>query len=209
MRLAELAARSGLSSATIKYYLRSGLLPPGETQSSTWAEYHESHVRRLRLVRALTDVAGMSLEDVRRVVTAVETSDPGHPARGAAQWPLSSPPGAEPTPSSLARVDELLSRHGWQLHPDSPHRAALALALDTLEQLDFPATDEVLDGYVKALGPVAELEVARVVAEKDPVVAAEKLVIGTMLYEPVLTTVRRIAHEVVSAVPQGGAVTKG
>lgn len=199
MRLAELAARSGLSTATIKYYLRVGLLPQGRSQSTTWADYDEGHLRRLLLVRALTDVAGLSLEEVRGVVAAVEAAGSRHEVRGAAQWSLSKPPRAEATPDSLARVDGLLARHGWQLHPDSPHRGTLALALDTVETLGLPATDEILDAYAEALRPVAELEVAGIAAEEDPTVAAERLVIGTLLYEPVLTTLRRMAHEAVSA----------
>src|SRR5688572_23827489 len=72
MRLAELSDRSGLSTATIKYYLRLGLLSPGVSESSTWATYDESHVRRLALVRALTDVGGLSLDGVRQVLAAVD-----------------------------------------------------------------------------------------------------------------------------------------
>ncbi|GMA88788.1 hypothetical protein GCM10025868_40380 [Angustibacter aerolatus] len=44
--------------ATVKYYLREGLLPPGTPTSRTQAQYDEEHVRRLRLVRALLDVGG-------------------------------------------------------------------------------------------------------------------------------------------------------
>ena len=201
MRLAELAARSGLPTATVKYYLRIGLLPAGATRSTTWAEYDESHLRRLRLVRALTDVAELSLEEVRSVVAAVDAAGSDHQARGAAQWPLSRTTTEEPTPHSLARVRALLARHRWQLHPDSPHHRVLAIALDTLDRLELPATDELLDAYARALQPVAELEVARVAAEGDPAAAAERLVVGTLLYEPVLTTLRRMAHEAVSAQP--------
>jgi DNA-binding transcriptional MerR regulator len=198
MRLAELSARSGLSTATIKYYLRSGLLPQGTAQSSTWATYDDGHLRRLRLVRALTDVAGLSLEEVRRVVDAVEASGSDHQARGAAQWPLSTP-AREPSVASVERVEELLARHGWALATHSPHRRTLAAALDTLDELDFAATDEVLDTYAQALESVAEIEVARVAAEAEQVVAAERVVVGTLLYEPVLLTLRRMAHEAVSA----------
>jgi hypothetical protein len=53
MRLSELSERSGVSIATIKYYLREGLLAPGRRVSATTADYDESHLRRLRLVRAL------------------------------------------------------------------------------------------------------------------------------------------------------------
>jgi DNA-binding transcriptional MerR regulator len=191
MRLAELSSRSGLSTATIKYYLRLGLLAPGETESATWASYDESHLRRLTLVRALTEVGGLSLDAVRQVLVALDDESlTTHQARGAVQWP--------PSPAALARVEALLARAGWTLDVQSPHRLRLAAALDTLATLDFPATDEVLDSYVAALGPVAEVEVRRLAAD-DPTAAAEHVVIGTVLYEPVLVTLRRIAHEVESA----------
>lgn len=199
MRLAELSSRSGLPTPTIKYYLRVGLLAPGLTESTTWARYDENHLRRLRLVRALIDVAGLSLDDVRRVVQAVDASASEHQARGAAQWPLSAPLVEEPSVASLEQVDSLLTRHGWELDPDSPHRRTLAAALDTLEELAFPASDEVLDAYAEALEPVAEVEVQRVATETEPMEAAERLVVGTLLYEPVLLTLRRMAHEAISA----------
>ncbi len=199
MRLAELSALSGLSTATIKYYVRTGVLPPGRAESATWARYGDGPLRRLRLVRALTEVAGLSLDQVGRALEAIDSAGSEHQARGAAQWSLSPEPAAEPSAGSAARVETLLARHGWRLAPDSPHRRILAAALDTLAELDFPATDEVLDTYVRALEPVAELEVAGVVAETDATAAAERLVVGTLLYEPVLLTLRRMAHEVVSA----------
>lgn len=199
MRLAELSARSGLSIATIKYYVRAGVLPPGTMQSSTWAAYDDSHPRRLRLVRALTEVAGLSLDEVRCVVDALDASRSNHEARGATQWLLSPPLPREPSADSLGRVEELLRRHDWNLDAKSPHRRSLAVALDTLDALGFAATDEILDTYARALEPVAEMEVARVTAETDAFVAAERLVIGTLLYEPVLLTLRRMAHEVASA----------
>lgn len=198
MRLAELSARSGLTTATIKYYLRIRLLPPGETRSSTWASYDETHLRRLRLVRALTDVAELSLEEVRGVVEAVDASGSDHEVRGAAQWPLSTTVAQDPSSESLRQVDDLLARVGWELAAETPHRRALATALDTLHDLDFPATDQVLDAYATALDSVAEMELMRVAAETEPAMAAERIVIGTLLYEPVLLTLRRMAHEAAS-----------
>ncbi|WP_286929578.1 MULTISPECIES: MerR family transcriptional regulator [Aeromicrobium] len=195
MRLAELSARSGLPTATIKYYLRAGLVPPGATEGATWARYDESHLRRLRLVRALTDVAGLALDEVRAVVAALDASGSLHEARGVTQWHLSAPVQDEPSDESRRQVDALLARRGWDLEPDSPHRRTLAAALDTVDELDFPATDEVLDAYAEAAATVAAVDVPRVASETDPIVAAEKLIVGTLLYEPVLTTLRRMAHE--------------
>lgn len=198
MRLAELSDRSGLPTATIKYYLRAGLVPPGETEGATWARYDETHLRRLRLVRALTEVAGLALDEVRDVVAALDASGSRHEARGVAQWPLSTPVTEDPSEDSRQQVDALLARHDWQLEAESPHRRTLAAALDTLQDLDFPATDEVLDAYLRAAESVAAVDVPRVAAETDPIAAAERLVVGTLLYEPVLTTLRRMAHEATS-----------
>lgn len=200
MRLAELSSRSGVSAPTIKHYLRVGVLHPGERQSATWATYDESHVRRLALVRALVEVAGLPLEDVRRVLAAVDDERlTRHQALGSAQWALSPSVDAEPTTESLARVDALLQRHGWPVHPDSPHRTALAAALDTVDRLDFPADDAVLDQYADALAALAPAEVDRIRDDAGRTRAMEQVVVGTLLYEPVLTTLRRMAHEAVSA----------
>jgi hypothetical protein len=45
---------------TIKYYVREGLLPPGQLASPNQTQYDNSHLRRLRLIRALTEVGGLS-----------------------------------------------------------------------------------------------------------------------------------------------------
>ena len=70
MRLAELSERSGVSTATIKYYLREGLLPPGRRVNATTAEYDEEHLRRLRLVRALIQVGRVPVATAREVLGA-------------------------------------------------------------------------------------------------------------------------------------------
>ncbi len=200
MRLAELSSRSGVSASTIKYYLRLGLLQPGEQQSATWSEYGDAHLRRLALVRALTEVAGLPLEAVRRVLEVVDDeSVPLHEALGTAQWLLSPAPDLEPSAASAERVDALLARHEWNVASDSPHRRVLAGALDRLEQLAFAAPDAQLDQYARALSRLAPFEVERVTTDTQRATAIEHLVIGTLLYEPLLVTMRRMAHESESA----------
>lgn len=199
MRLAELSARSGLPTATIKYYLRLGVLPPGRTESTTWASYDDGHVRRLALVRALTDVAGLSLDDVRRVLAAVDDESRSlHDSFGTAQWLISPAPETEPSAGSLAQVDALVERQGWRLAEGGPLRARLAAQLDTLARLDFPVSDALLDTYATSLRPVVELEVSRI-PDDDRTRAVERVVVGTLLYEPVMGSIRRMLAEVVSA----------
>lgn len=193
MRMAELVERSGLPVATIKYYLREGLLPRGESTSATRATYDDDHLHRLRLVRALTDVAGLSLEAVRDVLATVDDESVSwHEAVGSAHVRLSPDVGSSSSPSA-ARVTALIRRRGWTLSPESPHADVLARALDTLAGLDFSAPDELLDVYADAATAIAEREVGGV--SEDRVVATEQVVIGTLLLEPVLLTIRRIAQE--------------
>ncbi|MFD7659160.1 MerR family transcriptional regulator, partial [Actinosynnema sp. NPDC059797] len=70
MRIGELSRRSGVSVPTIKFYLREGLLAPGSGTARNQASYGEAHERRLRLVRALVEVGGLSLTAVREVLAA-------------------------------------------------------------------------------------------------------------------------------------------
>lgn len=199
MRLAELSTRSGVPTTTIKYYLRLGLLHAGERQSSTWSAYDDSHLRRLALIRALIDVAGLPLEAVHRVLKVVtDEAVPLHQALGTAQW-LLSPSAVDPSAESVERVDALVSRHRWELASESPHRRVLAAALDRLDSLAFPAPDALLDQYAEALSRFAATEVGPITAETNRATAIEHLVVGTLLYEPLLTTMRRMAHESESA----------
>lgn len=74
MQLAELATRSGVPVATIKYYVREGLLPKGDTGDSRRADYGQDHLVRLACIRALIGPGGLS---IRRCRTVLATTDAG------------------------------------------------------------------------------------------------------------------------------------
>ncbi|GAA0307677.1 MerR family transcriptional regulator [Kineococcus aurantiacus] len=61
MRIGELSERSGVSAASIEYYAREGLLPPGERTGCNQTESAQAHLERLRLIRSLIDVGGLSV----------------------------------------------------------------------------------------------------------------------------------------------------
>lgn len=199
MRIAELAARSGVPLATIKFYLREGLLPRGELTSRTQASYNDVHLRRLRLIRSLVEVAGLRLEVVRYVLVAVDDSSLGrHDVLGRAHTSL-SPSASSPAVSAedLDMVDTLLARWGWQVHGASPLRSLLAQALQALDSLSHPMSDEALDAYAAAAADVASVDVSQLPADRTD--AVETAVVGTLLREPVLLILRRMAHEARSA----------
>lgn len=197
MRLAELSRATGLSTTTVKYYLRQGVLHPGESESSTWASYDESHVRRARLVRALTEVAGLPMEAVRSVLSAVDDEGTDTFEKlGRVQTALPAPGAANEDPGTAAseQVAALVEELGWTPHRDSALSRQLAHALETVAALGFPASDELLHTYARAAISLADADIAAMQGS-DADTLAEHVVIGTLLYEPVLLALRRLAHE--------------
>ncbi len=198
MLISELAGRAGLPVATVKFYLREGLLNPGAATSATRARYDESHVRRLRLVRALVEIGGLRLAAVHDVLDALD--DPGrsqHDLLGAAHEPLGAH-APEVDEAALEVVEAHLSRLGWSVHPEAAQRRVLAQALSACAELGHPVEDATFDTYARAAQSVAEVDVASVPLT-DRVAAMEGVVVGTVLHEPILLALRRLAHAHVSA----------
>ena len=78
LKMAELADQSGVSSGTIKHYLREGLLPEPVRTSRNMAYYPPDFVERIRLIKRLQEERFMPL----RVIREVMTDDPERAARG-------------------------------------------------------------------------------------------------------------------------------
>ncbi|BAU82102.1 regulatory protein, merR [Streptomyces laurentii] len=202
MRIGELSRRTGVSVPTIKYYVREGLLPAGQLTSPNQASYEETHIRRLRLIRALLDVGGLSVAAIREVIVAIDDPElPLHEMLGtAAQRVAPSYDGAAGGQTEDSRaaarkaVAELIARRGWRSHPLSPAGEALAVALAALEDVGHGSFIEVLDDYADAAEGVARADldyVARNVAREDLV---ESVVVGTVLGDAVFAALRRLAQ---------------
>ncbi|TYL49746.1 MerR family transcriptional regulator [Nocardioides sp. BGMRC 2183] len=197
MWMAELAARAQTPVPTVKYYLREQLLPAGERIGATRSSYSEEHVRRLRLIRALVDVAGMGLDAVRDVLAAVDAeAEHGNrvEALGTAHGALSPRHPTTPSATSRQRVADLVSERGWHVDPDGPHGRALSAALDAMDAAEHPLEEAALAVYADAMTEVAAAEVDATLqrAGADAVTYA---VTGTVLAEPVLLALRRMAQQ--------------
>ncbi|MFF7161219.1 MerR family transcriptional regulator [Streptomyces sp. NPDC008086] len=203
MRIGELSRKTGVSVPTIKYYVREGLLPPGELTSPNQASYGEAHERRLQLIRALLDVGGMKVAEIADVLAALDDSErPLHKVLGAAADHLGSE-GTEhdDAASAAARavVADLISRRGWRTHESNPAAIDLCKALAAMNRLGHGAFVEVLDDYADAAEQVAHADlqyVDRRVAVEDMV---EAVVVGTVLGEALFSALRRLAHVNASA----------
>lgn len=203
MRISELARRCDVPVATIKFYLREGLLPDGERTSATQAQYGEDHVNRLKLIRALIGAGGLSIAHTRNVINAIEHPPPLiHELLGVAAEAVSPP--AEPG-RDVSRVQQLVSRWGWQLdEKDCQTHSALSDALDALDAAGFELPENALDLYAQHMHDIAEMEIDNV-PKGSSAAAVSYVVLGTVLVEPVLLALRRMAQQEISSRRFGGA----
>ncbi|MGP3945343.1 MerR family transcriptional regulator [Streptomyces sp. 6N106] len=203
MRLAELSERSGVPTATIKYYLRERLLPPGERITATTSEYGEEHLRRLRLVRSLIQVGRMPVATAREVLEAAEDESLSQNTRmGAAVWALPHGPEPDEDDPHAARareqVDTVLRRmdwsHGQELRDTSPAYRMLVAAIASLDRLGYPHDTEHLVVHARLAGELAVADLDLVETYDTPPERIEAVVALTVLYEPVLLSLRRLAQ---------------
>ncbi|WP_188510630.1 MerR family transcriptional regulator [Conyzicola nivalis] len=193
MRISQLAAATEVPVATIKYYLREGLLHDGRLTSPTQARYDETHVRRLRLIRALVGGAGLSISAVRELLDGVDSPpESGHDLLGVAHHALAKPV-AQATDTSA--VDAMLERWGWGTDGcDDVGKAAVAEALEGVRSAGFDLPEGVLETYAAAMHEVADAEIAGVPTDSAES-AVRYVVLGTVLVEPLLLALRRLAQQ--------------
>ncbi len=204
MRIAELSRHSGTSIPSIKFYLRERLLTAGTATGRNQAEYGDGHLYRLRLIRALIDVGGLTVAAARDVLAAVDTPElPPHFLLGAAHGALNRPRRRDADdPSWRSARDEvvaLVRARGWHVDDDCPdfdHAADAVAAFRALGQDDLL---ECMETYADAAELVAAREVDTVIARGEPARMVEGVVTGTILGEAVLNALRRLAQQDASA----------
>ncbi|EKX61769.1 hypothetical protein STRIP9103_07381 [Streptomyces ipomoeae 91-03] len=196
--------------ATIKYYRREGLLPEGRALNPTTVEYDEEHVQRLRLIRSLIQLGGLSVARTREVLEAVEqpldafetlavihhalpvpsaetSGKDGEDHEGAADGAASG--------GAVARVEALIENMGWRISDASPHRPALAESLAALSRLGADYTADDLIPYARLATSTADLDFAQLEGIEDQIALAERAVVLGVLFEPVVRLLRRLAQE--------------
>lgn len=194
--MAELAARSGVSVASIKFYIREGLLPAGSARSRTQADYDDTHVRRLRLIRVLREIGGLSVARIGEIVAVLDDPAVGlHDLLGTVQYAVSG--AAEQ--SASAEAVELARGLGWHVAADSPALARLGAMLPVVRSLGIGTSVADLRPWAEAAMLVARREVTGVPdgASRDEQV--EYVAAGTVVMGRVLAELRLLAQESVSS----------
>lgn len=199
MRISELAERSSVPVATIKYYLREGLLHAGAATSATQASYDDSHLERLRLIRVLREIGQVPVAAVGAVLAAVD--DPRTPLPDAialAHHALGPPPPEDPGDAHVTarrEVAAFVRTRGWIVEDEAPSIDALAAALIALRGVVGPCGPEVFTPYADAAESLAEFELLWIDETKGVGSTIAQIVVGTVVYEQALVALRRLAEE--------------
>jgi DNA-binding transcriptional MerR regulator len=205
MRIAEVSRVTGVPVPTIKYYLREGLLPPGELTSPNQASYGDLHVRRLRLVRALVDLAGLPVVQVKEVLEGLDSDTMSlHDQIGRAHRAITShrqlTSVTPDTEAAAAQVDALLKSRKWKVDADAPALTTLTETIAAMRSLGQEHLTDLLTAYADAVEKFTDLEVAAVSANHaTPDQIAESVIIGTILGETLISSLRLLAQESISA----------
>lgn len=206
MRLAELSRHSAVSIATIKYYLRSGLLPPGERITATEADYSEHHLHRLRLIRALISVGQLSVSATKEILDAItaDQDDPGPTLTKALNAASATQGGEHATGTTastrsetrgLADARSLIAEMGWCVPHNAPATSDLGQILDALTALGVDIDWQTMLPYAQVMDEISRLDSQQIHGEVVTTVRAERTAVVTVLLEPALRALRRLALE--------------
>ena len=205
MRISELAGAAGLSVATVKYYLREGLLPAGQPVSATQADYGEAHLARLRLLRILREIGRVPVGRLRDVVAATEDQTRSiHQVLEAAARALTPATSATPGPehaAARAAADAIIADAGWTgVAADAPDRANLAAAIEAVGRSGTHRGGiETLRPYIEAADTIGRYDVGDLRTDQPPAAIVEQMVVGQVVFGEILTILRRLAEEHYSA----------
>lgn len=72
MKLSALAQESGVSTASIKYYIHVGVLRPGHKRNATTADYSQAHADRLRLIICLRRELRSPIDSIAALTRAID-----------------------------------------------------------------------------------------------------------------------------------------
>lgn len=196
MRISELAEVTGTTVTTLKFYLRRGLLQPGRAVARTQADYGAEHAERVRLVRALSEVGGLDLAAVDRVLQAIENPELSRlGAMATAQHALSGGQDCrgEDQRRGDGRTRAWITARGWQVDLRDPVIDRLAAAWSACDDAGIGLDEARMDAYAEASERIALIDVASVPPE--PTAAVRQVVLGTVLIEPVLASLRLLAQQ--------------
>ncbi|QQB14476.1 MerR family transcriptional regulator [Brevibacterium casei] len=223
MKLSELARRTEVSPASIKYYLRLGVLTPGQKRNATTATYTEAHVHRLALITWLRRELDLPLAVITELTSAIDdetvsnlelmglcqrtASHPGVPdtvGTEAADPPVSDTRSSSEQPprgdadDGDAAVRSALAALDW---PDvSPTaRTAVAAALADLAAAGYTVDADTVLLHARALEEIARTNTLPISDDLTRDEIALAVIRGITLHNRLLVSMSGLVHAAMSA----------
>jgi len=196
VRISELAEQTSVSVATVKYYIREGMLAAGDPTGPRRATYDDSHVQRIKLIKALTGPAGLSVSQAKAILQIIdEPTSSLNDRLAAATAVLADAAGVdmETDDESYPRAREIVGWLGEPYRAEPPAAALLESALHAVEAAGFQLHPNQFAVYGEHMLAIAASEIANI--PTDPAEAVQYAVLGTVLFEPVLTAIRRLGQQ--------------
>lgn len=183
---------------TVKFYLRESLLPSGTPTARNQARYDESHLERLRLIRALTTVGGLEIGAVRNLLAVLE--DPGVTLAGVygvleevGLTALPYPAGFDGVDGARANIDALADKLGWDDEVTRSGRESLVQVLTTLRVLGCDADAKFFLAFAHAAACVVDAEMS-LLKETDDDAKGEAMV-RSVLYDVLMSVMLRTVRQ--------------
>jgi DNA-binding transcriptional MerR regulator len=119
VRISDLAREAGVPLATIKFYLREGLLQNGRLTSKTQAQYDDDHINHLRVVRFLTEFDHLTISATKELLASLDDAPKSiEDLLEIAHIALCRHDGKENIDTQDA-VQTMLRRWGWRVDDES------------------------------------------------------------------------------------------
>ncbi|ACL40578.1 transcriptional regulator, MerR family [Pseudarthrobacter chlorophenolicus A6] len=166
MQLKELSELTGTSAASIKYYLREGLLPPGESVHATRASYTRAHVDRLELIRSLRQIVGLSIEQIRSIVKMADDGVPHLALLAHVQSVVLKLGTGGGEVGRTSAADAVVRMRDWpDVHSDA--RDALNRHISRMQELGIELPPDLLDQYSSAVDSIAGFDLTATTRGQD------------------------------------------
>jgi hypothetical protein len=134
---------------------------------------------------------------VRQVVSALDNPPASrHELLGRAQRALPAPGADHPVSDE---VRQLVAELGWHVADSAPALRSLSAAIEAARSAGLGMAPESLRGYARATEGIAAVDLAGVSRAASLSEALATVVVGTVLVEPILAALRRLAQEHVSS----------
>lgn len=203
MQLKELSSATGVSAASIKFYLREGILQRGDEIHPTRADYGHRHAERLELITGLRGIVGLRIDQIRSLIGLIE--DPSVSLLdllGRTQAMVLGAP-ADTLPDHPV-VGELLETQSW---PDAPTdaRTLLNATLSDMEAMGLSVSADVVLGYARAADQVAKQDLGVVFDEQSRDRTVLTVAVGVRAYGRLLLSLVALAQASRSIQRFGGA----